>query len=599
MEQIVAKDGYIRDFARTRQRPVGADGESGAVLITVLFGVVALIALAALVLDLAAVRVNRAVSQVVTDAAATAAAIEAEGTDGRSACETALDYLELNLPQAGPFSGADCLTFTASCDAATPAASTTATAGSWVANLTYPVPDASPLLTSSVIGKPTQPLHPDDGDACERFGVSVQSTHEYLFAQILGATSGTTEIHSVARGFVPDESQFALNLLILERYECDALSANTSGGNSGIIVDSVWNTDKGRLDPGYIAVDSDASVCGPKGVIAANGSGALVRADGPEGCAGQLGTHVDPVSGLLTGEGCGEIQLIAPGVPGCNHPACTSSGVIAPDPISRKDRITRAPVDHRYNCKSNYPMPAGWEIDGCGDTPDPFIDDLVADLGGPGTPATYTSWTSAGFACNPGPMIAPPGNWHVDCNDFKPKGTISFLKGNVIFDGDVTLGGLANLAINANGSTPFPHTSGHTEGIVFFRDGTLRKGAQSSLFIHHSTIYMSDTSDLRMNGGSGAVGWSAPSTGDFAGLALWYESADDIAFGGSAGLSLDGVFFAPWATIDYGGSGSQEQVSAQFIARKLEVSGNGTLVVRPRFENAVKVPLEPQSQLIR
>jgi hypothetical protein len=80
---------------------------------------------------------------------------------------------------------------------------------------------------------------------------------------------------------------------------------------------------------------------------------------------------------------------------------------------------------------------------------------------------------------------------------------------------------------------------------------------------------------------------------------LWYESADDITFGGSAGLSLDGVFFAPWATIDYGGSGSQEQVSAQFIARKLEVSGNGTLVVRPRFESAVKVPLEPQSQLIR
>jgi hypothetical protein len=569
------------------------------VLVTVLFSLVALISIAALVLDLAAVRVNRAASQTVSDSAAAAAAIEADGVDGQAACETALDYLELNLPQAGPFSGANCLSFTATCDAATPATSTTATAGSWVATLTYPVPDGSPLLTSSAIGQPTQPLHADDGNPCDRFGVSVQSTHNYLFAQILGATSGTAEIHSVARGYVPDESQFALNLLILERYECDALSVNTSGGNSGIIVDSVWNTDKGRLDPGYIAVDSDGSVCGSKGVIAANGGGAMLRADGPDGCAGQLGSHVDPVSGLLTGEGCGQIQSIAPGVPGCNYPACTSSGVIQPDPIPRKDRITRAPVDHRYNCKSNYPMPAGWEIDGCTDTPDPHIDDLVVDLGGPGTPAGYTSWTSAGYPCNPDPMIAPPGNWHVDCSDFRPKGTVSFLKGNLVFDGDVTLNGAANLAINANASTPFPHTSGHTEGIVFFRNGTLNKSAQSAMFIHHSTVYMSDTSAVKMNGGSGAVGWSAPTTGDFTGLALWYESADDVSFNGSAGLSLDGVFFAPWATIDYGGSGTQEQVSAQFIARRLQVSGNGSLTVRPRFDSAVKFPMEPQSQLIR
>ncbi len=595
----MVKHRYDRIARRARERARGADNESGAVLITVLFSLVALIAMAALVLDLAAVRVNRAASQTVADSAAAAAAIEADGIDGQAACETALDYLELNLPHAGPFSGANCLTFTASCDAATPAASATATAGSWVATLTYPVPNGSPLLTSSAIGQPTQPLHPDDGDPCDRFGVSVQSTHDYLFAQILGATSGTAEIHSVARGYVPDESVFALNLLILERYECDALSVNTSGGNSGIIVDSVWNTDKGRLDPGYIAVDSDGSSCGPKGVVAVNGGGSILRADGPDGCAGQLGSHIDPVSGLLSGEGCGEIQLIAPGVPGCIHPACTSSGLVAPDPIPRKDRITRAPVDHTYNCKNSYPMPAGWEIEGCSDTPDPHIDDLVADLGGVGTPAGYNSWTGAGYACNPDPMIAPPGDWHVDCNDFKPKGTISFLKGNVVFDGDVTLGGAANLAINANASTPFPHTSGHTEGIVFFRDGTLTKSAQSSLFIHHSTVYMSVTSAVKMTGGSGGVGWAAPSTGDFTGLALWYESADKATFSGSAGLMLDGVFFAPWATIDYGGSGTQEQVSAQFIARKLEVSGNGSLVVRPRFDSAVKFPLEPQSQLIR
>ena len=42
--------------------------------------------------------------------AATAGALESKGTNGRQGCETAFDYLEINLPSAGSFSGGSGMT---------------------------------------------------------------------------------------------------------------------------------------------------------------------------------------------------------------------------------------------------------------------------------------------------------------------------------------------------------------------------------------------------------------------------------------------------------------------------------------------------------
>ncbi|NND04669.1 MAG: hypothetical protein HKN91_17985 [Acidimicrobiia bacterium] len=353
--------------------------ERGAILLTVLFSMITLLAVAALVVDLGAIRVNRAVSQTVADAAATAGALDSGGVDGQLGCETALDYLELNLPSAGSFTGADCLTMPTTCDPATASVSTSASAGDWVATITYPVRDDSPLLQPSTIGNPGQSLHADDGAACDRLGVSIQSTHDHLFGRILGATSQDSTIHAVAKAYTPAGSDFALNLLVLERYDCNAMSASGGGAsNGGILVDAVLNPDTGELDPGYIAVDSDATgSCGGNGVIDVNGSNGFIRADGRDGCTAQVGSHTG-AGGLTVGEGCGQIQLLAPGTPGCNYPACTSGGTVAPDPSTRTERITRAPVDHRYNCKASYPFPAGWSIDPCTGTPDPHIVVLVA-----------------------------------------------------------------------------------------------------------------------------------------------------------------------------------------------------------------------------
>ena len=573
--------------------------EEGAVLLTVLVGLITILAVAALVIDLGAVRVNRAVSQTVSDTAATAGALEAYSNGGVAGCETALDYLDINLP-GGNLVGGNCLGFPNNCDSGTAAATTTATSGNWVATLTYPVRDDSPLLSPSAIGNPSQSLHADDGDPCDRFGVSILSQHNYLFGRVLGATSQNSNIHAVARAYQPPGNDFALNLLILERYDCAAMQASGGGGGSGgIIVDAVLNTDTGNLDPGYIAVDSDGSgSCGPNGVIDVNGSNGMVRADGAAGCAGQLGSHLG-AGGNVVGEGCGEIELLAPGVPGCNYPACTSAGIVAPDPSMRNERITRAPVDHRYNCKGAYPFPVGWGIDPCNDAPAPYIDNLVSAYGGVGTPAGFTSWTGAGYACNPGPTVVPRGNWHIDCNQFRVQDQVVFQGGNVVFDGDIALAGSGVLIMNGDPATTFPYSPDLTESIMYLRDGRISKAGGAGFAFHRTLLYMSSTSDVKMTGGAGIVIWSAPTTGNFDDLSLWAESTGSIDMAGGAGLSLEGVFFAPWATIGYQGSGTQVQVAAQFIARRLDVGGNGILVVRPDFGRAVLFPFDPQSQLIR
>lgn len=579
------------------------ESERGAVLLTVLFSMITLLAIAALVLDLAAVRVNRAVSQTVADAAAAAGALDTGGVNGQAGCETALDYLELNLPSVGTFAGADCLSFTTSCNSSTTPATTSATAGTWTATITYPVDDANSLLLSSAISRPAQPLHADDGDPCDRIGVSLQSSYNYTFGRLLGAASQSSEIHAVARSFQPDGADFALNLLILERYDCDALSV---GGNGGIIVDAVYNPNTGTLDNGYLAVDSDGTgSCGGNGVIDAGGTGSEIRADGAAGCPGQLSTYVGD-GGLPAGEGCGVIQVIAPGTPGCNYPACTKSGVVAPDPTGFSQRLTRAPIDHRYNCKASYSMPLGWEIDGCPDTPATHIDDLVSALGGSGTPAGYTSWTGAGYGCNNNsPLIVPAGNWHIDCNNFRVKKTLIFRGGNLVFDGDITLNASGVLVTNAATGVAPPFGPAGDEATMFMRSGSLDISGSATMALMQTMVYMSSESDVSMTGGGAfPVIWSAPISGDFEDLALWAEthpadSSGIVKLAGGSGMDLEGVFFAPWAEVNYQGGGSQAQVAAQFIARRLVAGGNGSLRVKPDFSRAVLFPFDPQSQLIR
>ncbi|NND04670.1 MAG: hypothetical protein HKN91_17990 [Acidimicrobiia bacterium] len=195
--------------------------------------------------------------------------------------------------------------------------------------------------------------------------------------------------------------------------------------------------------------------------------------------------------------------------------------------------------------------------------------------------------------------MVPPGNWFIDCSTFRVRDFVVFTGGDIVVDGNVTVNASAALVTNANNVGAFPFTAATDATVMYMRDGRISKAGQGGLVWHQTMLYLSSTSDIKMTGGAGEVIWSGAVSGDFEDLALWAETTQDIDLAGSSGLDLEGVFFAPWATIGYQGSGSQVQVAAQFISRGLSVGGNGILVVRPDFDRAVLFPFDPQSQLIR
>ena len=390
---------------RRLSRRVLAD-QSGVTMVVVSGSFVALIAITAFVVDLGMVRMHRSEARVVVDAAATAGSLDVGEGNGQTGCATALDYVELNL--GANFSAATCSSLTSACTGSSTAATTTANDGQWKLTITYPVPDGDLLMTSSAIGGTSQSVVYSDGSLCERLGITLERTHDTLFGRALGQNQMVTEVHAVAVTRASTNADTVVNLVILERYDCDAFVAEGSGnGTGGIFIDVVVHPD-GSISEGYGTVDSNGTGagCEADGVIDIDCLNAIIRADGPAGCSQQTGTHVGP-GGLLVGKGCGRIQVLAPGTPGCNPPACTSSGTVLPDPTALGRRVTRAPIDHRYNCKASYNFGVGWEIRPCPDTPDPKIDNLVTALGGAGTPPGYQTWTGLGHPCT---VQGGPGN---------------------------------------------------------------------------------------------------------------------------------------------------------------------------------------------
>jgi hypothetical protein len=591
--------------------------ESGTVLLIVTLVMTALLMLAGLVIDLGGVRGFRAGQQTISDSAGAAGAMAlAETGSGRDACEAAKAYVAINANGITSLDGIDCTTFPVVCDAATPAAIETTVEGRYTVSITFPVADDSPLMSSHVLGALPQPASSQDGDQCDRIAVSIESLFETTFSRLAGIETLAANVHTVAKATQAFGDSVAINLLVLNRTGCQAIH---SSGNGGIYIDAIYNPDVDGapgLEPGLAASDSDGSAgCGGSaGVIDIDGSNAVLRADGPPGCDNESGTHL--VKALVAGDGCGRIKVLAPGTPGCNFPACTAGGGNLPNPLptALRGRLTRAPVDHRYNCKADYTIidaSIGWatepltvanqqDIRECTDTPAPHIDDLIAAVGETGTPSGFQTWTGAGYTCTvegpPGTTIlVPAGDWHVDCPAFVNKRTVVFQGGNVVFDGSVDVVSSAILAINA---TPGAYAAVDPETWVFLRSGRFSKAGDAVLIMNNTFLYASKSAHIEMAGGNGALTWVAPDQGVFDDLALWGDSPTTHLWAGQADLTLEGAFFTPLAQAEYAGTSGQNQVRAQFIADSLHARGQGTLIVSPEVGRAVEFP-RAESALIR
>ncbi len=589
-------------LARFRSAGCAARDESGAILALAAIALVATVATAAVVIDLSATRSDRSESQVAVDAATASAGLELGSNGSRAACEIAFDYLASNLGEA--FTGPSCATMPLECTDFTVPVEVAVESGDMRASVIYPVSNNHIFMASSTAGNPDQSINEADGLPCDRIAVAVERERTRYFGGFIGAEEATNTVHAVARAVVSEDRKRPVHLLLLNQTECDVINVS-SASVGGLYVRPTTDPDTGEVYAGFIASDSSGRVgCGSNGILDVNGNGAEVRADGEPGCDGEL--YVG------SGAGCGVIEIFGATAEGCVLPACSSTGTVAPGPSRLGRRITRAPVDHRFNCEGDY---SDIDIRPCrnDDGSQPWIDQLVQELGRVAPPVGYLDYISHGYPCNinggPDTVITiPEGNWWVDCADLNIKRTLVFEGGNVVLTGDLTIQAGGDLQMNVANTETYdwtwpeafdPYETSPEASVLVLQSGEFKQSSGASVRIEHTMIYMGEDASLTFNGGQGSVFWSAPNEGPFEDLAMWSESANGHSFSGSASLTMDGVFFAPNATIRYQGSGSGNVVQAQFIADKLIVGGSGGLELAPYFHRIIQVTADVDTGLIR
>lgn len=596
--------------------------ENGAILVYSALLLVLLLGVAALVVDLGGLRLDRRVDRMTSDIAATAGAgsLNPFGVgDSQEACQAAWGYALENLGNLTVTSAPNCTVFSSPCDAAV-ARTASGTAGEYTITITQPVPDGYSLMGSQT------PDTAVDGSACQRIGVEIRRNRTYTFARVLGFESGSTHVASVARIGPGSGTGELVPLLVLEPIACDALY--TSGQGRVTVTDNA-------LTPGYIVVDSDGSKttnpnrCGNNSyTIDPHGGPSQTNQDWiralPVPAPDSIPSAI--LSYALSGQtGANPAAAFNPDdlddfIPA---PECDDLGScyrLFPEPIGATDRITRAPIDWRYNCLASYPnypldlsdpSAGGIEVPGCpkAATRPSYVHELRSDLvlvtGNP-EPGGYNVYgDDPTESCNlqasdldVGPLS---GNWYVACpGGFSILNTVTFASGNVVFEGPVSVGSSGTLTINSGANAADGSGNDH---VAVVRHGDFYKTAQANLYLPRTMLYLEDGA-IDFGGGSGNLQWTAPTgvgSGEtqFEDLALWSESSLQHNLGGQTGNHVEGTLFTPNADpFRLAGQSGQFQAKAQFLTRRLLVTGQGEVQMAPDPDRVTLIPIR-QIMLIR
>lgn len=574
--------------------------EKGAILIIVAASMFFLLGMAAIAVDLSALRSDIRTDTLVADSAVTAGVASIDpfsGNDAEIGCQVAWEYVLLNLEdEGGSLTAPNCAALSVACSTSSTAVTVGGNAGPYSVEITHPIPDGNPLLGSQTINSVI------DGVSCQRMAVAVTRNRAHWFARVMGFNSGDTRVVSVARNAPGFGAGEIVPLLVLEPISCDALY--TSG--QGKVTVSYEDPDT----PGFIVVDSNGSSCGPNSwTIDAKGvqNGWIRAIPHPSGIPSAILSYaLSGSSGANAAKSYDPGDLVTPVNPAditdATEPA-VSHFRLYPRPSFVSRRITRAAIDHRYNCKAAYPDYLGMvPISPCLGAPAPHIDNLRAAYGssGPALPIGFNTWSSS-HPCNVNSgTITVTGNWYVDCggpNGFVVNGaTVEFVNGDVVFAGNVEVRSSGVLRVN-----PGP-VSDH---VVVLRDGAnnamrgnLTKVAQATIELRQTFVYL-EAGKIDLVGGAGGLTWTAPIAGNFEDLALWSEAPELHQIGGQAGNTLEGTFFTPYALpFSLTGQAGQFQTNAQFITRRLEVGGQGEVKMHPDPDRTTKIPIR-EVRLIR
>ena len=565
--------------------------DRGVALILVSLSMVAMLLIAAIVIDLGSLRNSARQDQSIADFAALAAGQKLGLADFDGACEAAINSINTNavgIPGITASSFCTTMNSTVCSDpiSGSSQATPSTTSGKYTVTVHYPVPDTE--IADAVYGAGKK-----DGTACERMRVIVTTSEPALLGTVAGH-AGYSATRSATVKAAQGISKRVPALWLLDPTGCVSLAVS---GGSQI---TVGDTTASPIVPGFVAIDSDGTGCtGSSTTVSATGSGTVVKAIPTTGdTIGQIRLRAMPKSATScaasTRHDCAQTDI--------------DNSRLLPQPTPG-GRTTRAPVDWRWNCKTSYPNYHGVLVPGCDDAlatpPTPaYLDQLRTAVGTTGMPSsgTWNRWSTAGYGCNPGGVIAVTGNWWVDCSSFSVgNGTSVSFGGNVVFDGDVGMSNGGTLRLNwGTTAATLPAscvttlcvgTAAQTAAFVYVRGSHDISMTGGSFVANNAMVYVND-GIVSVN--SAPPTWLAPTDGPFKGLALWAEkSSSGFSMAGGAGVNLRGSFFTPEAApFSLTGGGNWAQQNAQFISYQLKVSGGGQLAMAPDPNIAITVPPE-------
>lgn len=617
--------------------------DDGAVAVTVAIVLTVLLLFAALAVDLGLLRVDRASNQLAADLAVSAAIEEYEprqSGSAREACLEAVAYAEANTGIDFEADGDGCEVFPedAQCnDAATLRAQYTGEDDSGDAFslvVSNPVFEDDPMMGS-------QPVTDIDGVACDRIGVTIERSRDYLFAGVAGFGSGEIQASAVGRGAGAGDAGEYASLVVLKEQaasnDCETLLSSSQ--NTVIEVDSLEREEIVDGDPvtvrypGVITLDTTTpNGCQGQGTLISLNAGATIYAD-DHIFSHALHQGEDPSNVYDSGDVAAD--------------ALSDEG-LWPEPDAGR-MVTRAPVDHRYNCLDTYPTGQNWSpvssalsvtapIDGCDvdEGPPPFLralhseyqtidaDDLpsddwvvIPDEDDDELPDNCAQHDVEGTFGSADGAYAPDGSsgryWFIDCpgttgntmfsltDDFHFDGVDAVVAAGRV-DADYQFGVTGRsghgailylqndrLTVGSSGGVDFENT------FVYVDNGEVRISAQAQLSwygpLHESDEHPGDIPTGACDAYEGDPD-GAPPAGCFVPLALWSNSDDWHRLGGGGGLDIGGSFFTPNAqAFRLRGDGDQHLDKAQFFTAELDAGGQGTVTMIPNPDTNIEVPL--------
>lgn len=578
------------------------------------------------------------------------------------ACQDAFDYVLKNAPEFPTGASIPCGDLATAMPTRSPCTNDPAVTpplvlqavneAPYVLEIVYPVSDA--MISDARRGGAGE----NDGNQCERMQVRLTKTTETLFSQMFDMKSLTQGASATARGFIQSEGQDNPALVILELEACGALQASGQGGvearGNGIKPGIIAVASAGSASPGGCTNNNNA---GGKIVYGTALPPSHPRPGQPS-IRAYPAEAPDPVAGVPLPP---ILRVYAMDTVNSSRSAYIVPTGVSPAPQGGP-RVSRSPVDARYGVGiAALPTSAGSVTGtftdlstilapGCRVNQTNFRVSQAnvrincqPNFTGPGA-ADEIVFTGSNFVSTVNLDIAKkwtfsnPSLIVVDRNDAtKSAIDISTPTGKLWVNTGTGLGvGYPSSPATLPNDYCGPSRNGPGFGTVRFVVTTgdfLVRGSADSIKLCQTTVYMAhggpsprpdnqnNTDQGFISFGGGTTDWTAPDqtnlppcrppiliTGCYDStasnylledLALWTESAPLSNIGGAGEVFLTGVFFLPNATFRFTGQAIQEIVrNAQFVSRKLDMAGQGSLNLRPDPNESVAF-LSSTSVLIR